>query len=176
MEDRILFALTLAVLAMGFLAVNAEAAVYVSPEKQAALDARGWSVTDDDAQVPVVEEAAAGYKWCEARRRGTSIRYGSGEVAVRGAGRMTVCARNGNIVFYRASYKHASPSEHWDHNYGPYTNKWTLANRNAAGLKVVKGWTFQGVISQGWRQTIKLTAEVFGDHDIRWPVKMARWE
>lgn len=152
----------------------ATAQAEVSPEKQALLEQNGWSVSYEDTAVPVVEEAANGYRWCEARRRGTAIRYGSGNIAVRGAGRMTVCANNGRVVFYRASYQHASPSDHWRHNYGPMTNKWNLGDR--AGLKVRMGWTFNGVISQGWSQTIKLTAEVHGDHEIRWPIRFVRWE
>jgi hypothetical protein len=60
MEDRILFALVALVVGMGIFAATAQAETYISPEKAALLQQRGWSVTDDDAAVPVVEEAAAG--------------------------------------------------------------------------------------------------------------------
>jgi hypothetical protein len=168
---------TLLLAALGALALpaTAQAEAYVSPEKAALLQQRGWTATDDDAQVPVVEEAAAGYAWCESRRKGTAIRYGVGDVAVRGHGKLTVCAQGGKIVFYRASFKHASPSDHWDHVFGPYMSKWTLDNREAAGFRVRHGWEFNGVIDEAWTLEVKLTARVYGKHDIRWPVKYRRW-
>jgi hypothetical protein len=176
MEDRILFALVALVVGMGIFAATAQAETYISPEKAALLQQRGWTATDDDAQVPVVEEAAAGYAWCESRRKGTAVRYGPGDIAVRGHGKLTVCAQGGKIVFYRASYKHASPSEHWDHVFGPYVSKWTLDNREAAGLRVRQGWNFNANwFDEAWTLEVKLTARVYGKHDIRWPVKYRRW-
>jgi hypothetical protein len=174
MEDRILFALVALVVGMGVFAATAQASV--SPEKQTLLEQRGWTATDVDVAEPVVEEAAAGYNWCESRRLGTAIRYGTGEVAVRGHGKLTVCAQGGNIVFYRASYKHASPSTKWDHVFGPYVSKWTLANREAAGLRARQGWNFNANwFDEAWTLEVKLTARVYGKHDIRWPVKYRRW-
>jgi hypothetical protein len=165
------------VLAGALLAPVPAGAAEVSEEKQAQLDANGWTVHDSAEDVPIGFEADVAH--CphsgRARRIASAIRDYKNDVLVRARNKLAVCANNGQVTWSRGSVTYASPGKpRWTHVSGPYRDLWHCCDWRSYGIRSQTEWAFHGVIDEYWRLNLKLTAHVEGDHRITFTAKR-RW-
>jgi hypothetical protein len=151
-------------------ALIAESAHAVTPEQQAILDQRGWTVKDTD---PVEQEKVPGRCTFGGRVKsiGSRIEGAGGKIMVRGRLRWSGCAHSGEIHRVQCSYYHDSPGRYWFNVFGPW-----ITRHGESTCRSIIEWRFSPPHwrDSNWNLTINIEAAANGNN-IWFPVKRRIW-